>query len=145
MFVPLVLREIYSRLQYGYQDSKTPMINSTIAIVGNIILSIALCPVLGVFGITVASSISVLICGVLNAATARKHNRALSFEPFLRKTPWLCLGGGGCAAAAIWCGTALAGESALFRFLSATICGSVMYVVILLPLALGILREMRKK
>ena len=76
----LVLREVFSRFQYGYQDAKKPMINSLIGIVCNIALSVALCPVWGAFGVAFASSVSVIICGFLNAYTAKKKNEYLYLE-----------------------------------------------------------------
>ena len=62
MFVPLVFREVYSRFQYGHQDSKRPMVNSSIGIALNIVLSVALCPRYGVLGVAFATSMSVS-CG----------------------------------------------------------------------------------
>ena len=56
-FIPLALREVYSRVQYGYQDSKHPAVNSVIGIACNVTLSILLCRKFGVFGVTLASSV----------------------------------------------------------------------------------------
>ena len=78
-FIPLVLREVYSRMQYGYQNSRSPMINSSVSIVANIVLSIILCREYGVFGVSFASSVSVLICGILNMISSQKLNKHLRF------------------------------------------------------------------
>lgn len=74
MFVPYVIRELFSRFQYGYGDSKHPMINSSIGILINIIASIILSRFFGVLGVTVATSISVLVCGVLNIKSSMRMN-----------------------------------------------------------------------
>lgn len=80
MFVPFVLRELFSRFQYGYHDSKTPMINSTIAIVINIVLSVTLSKIIGVLGVTLSTSISVAVCGGLNYITSKRKNKYLRFS-----------------------------------------------------------------
>ena len=143
MFVPLVLRELFSRFQYGYKDSRTPMVNSTIGIAANILCSIALCPRFGVLGITFATSVSVCICGVLNAATARRYNSALRFRPLLRQLPFFVLGGVLCALAALWGRGVLAGCGPIPRFAAATLLGGGAYLAAVSPLLIRLLR--RKK
>lgn len=83
MFVPVVFREIYSRYQYAFQDSKSPTINGSIGIIGNIILSVVLCRMWGVYGVALATSLSVLISAILNMFSARKITKDLSYA-FLR-------------------------------------------------------------
>jgi len=92
MFVPFVLRELYSRFQYGYHDSKTPMINSTLAIIINIVLSIVLSKTIGVFGVALATSASVAVCGMLNYITSRKKNDFLRFSNKSKVIPRWILG-----------------------------------------------------
>ena len=92
MFIPFTMRELYSRFQYGYGDSKRPMINSTIAIVTNIILSIILSRFMGVLGVTIATSISVGICGFLNFYTSRKRNRFINWNRYTPNVPRWILG-----------------------------------------------------
>ena len=80
MFVPVILRETFCRFQYAFQDSKTPMVNGSIGIVSNIVLSILLCKYYGVFGVALATSLSVLISAVLNMITARNKTSELEYE-----------------------------------------------------------------
>ena len=134
MFVPLVLRELFSRFQYGYQNSKTPMVNSTIGIAANIILSIVLLPRFGVFGVTFASSVSVCICGILNAITAKKDNANFRLSSLLTCLPWLCLAGMGCVFAAQWILETVPTPSPLLRFTAATLCGGGAYLLLAFPL-----------
>lgn len=140
-FAPLVLKELYSRFQYGYQDTRRPMVNSSISIAANIVLSIALCPRLGVFGITVASSVSVCICGILNMLTARRRNGAIRCGALLRQLPFLAAGTAVCAAVVLLGGRLWGGCAPLIRFLLSVLCGGAGYLLTVSPLLLRLLRE----
>lgn len=84
MFVPVIIREIYSKYQYAFQDSRSPMMNGSIGIGANIIFSIVFCHYWGVFGVALATSLSVLINAVLNMITAKKKTEELQYS-FLKK------------------------------------------------------------
>lgn len=73
IFVPNAIKNLCSRYLYGNQDSKTPMINSSFAIIVNIILSIILVKRFQVFGITFASSIAEALCALLNMIQVKKR------------------------------------------------------------------------
>lgn len=141
MFVPLVLRELFSRFQYGYQDFRRPMVNSAVSIALNIVLSVALCPHLGVFGITLATSVSVLLCGFLNLTSARRHNAALSFRTLIKLLPWALFGGVLCVLAAIWTLRTFSGMHPLLRFLLTVLCGGGAYLIPVSPLLWRLLRK----
>jgi putative peptidoglycan lipid II flippase len=66
------LREVLSRAFYAMQDTKTPMINATIAMVMNIVLNIILSKYLGIGGLALATSISAIFCTVLLFISLRK-------------------------------------------------------------------------
>ncbi|MGI6587851.1 MAG: murein biosynthesis integral membrane protein MurJ [Peptococcia bacterium] len=66
------LREVLSRAFYSLRDTKTPMINATIAVVLNIILNIILSRFLGIGGLALATSISALFCTFLLFISLRK-------------------------------------------------------------------------
>ncbi|MEH7502854.1 murein biosynthesis integral membrane protein MurJ [Neobacillus drentensis] len=55
------LREILSRAFYSLQDTKTPMINATIALLFNIILNLILTEFMNLAGIALATSIAAII------------------------------------------------------------------------------------
>ena len=59
------LREIFNKVFYSLQDTKTPMINGAMAMGINIVLNIVLVKVLGHAGLALATSISALICTLL--------------------------------------------------------------------------------
>lgn len=140
MFAPLVLSELFSRFQYGYQNSKTPMINSTVGIAANIALSLLLCPRYGVLGVAFASSVSTVICGVLNVATARRCNAYFHIKPLVKKIPWFAVGGLACALAAVWSLRAFSGGSALARFVVAVFCGGAADLLVMSPLLYRLVR-----
>ncbi|MDD2432877.1 MAG: murein biosynthesis integral membrane protein MurJ [Clostridia bacterium] len=66
------LRAVLSRAFYSLQDTKTPMLNATIAVVLNIILNIILSRYLGIGGLALATSISALFCTLLLFLSLRK-------------------------------------------------------------------------
>lgn len=101
MFVPYVIRELFSRFQYGYGDSKKPMINSSIAIACNIVLSIILSKFLGVLGVTLATSISVLVCAILNILSSKKKNKHINLGTIIKQVPKWIAGGIICAVISI--------------------------------------------
>ena len=132
-FVPLAWKEVYSRIQYGYQDSKRPTRNSVIGIVVNIVLSIALCPYLGVFGVTVASSISTLVIGLLNMITARRDAPELSFVPLLKALPFFAIGTAAASLVCWGCGTWLSAYSVFARLCLSTAAVCAVYGIAVLP------------
>lgn len=145
MFPPLVFREVYSRFLYGHRDSKRPMVNSSIAVVCNIVLSIALCPRFGVFGVTVASSISVALCGAMDLCSARRIHPELNSAALLHALPWLLTGSIACLAVA---GTGLhifSGTAPLPRFALTALLGIAAYALAAAPLLLRLWRQLRRK
>lgn len=140
-FVPLVLREVFSRFQYGYQDSKRPMVNSSIGILFNIALSIILCPRFGVFGVAFASSVSVCICGILNMITARKHNTFLRYGIFMRTLPLLLAGGLVCWLIGRWSIGFWAQLPPIARFPLTTLYACGGYFLVTSPLLIRLLRR----
>ncbi len=72
-FVAFALKSLYARVLYSSKDTKRPMINSSIGIVSNIILSIILSKSMGVLGVTLASSVSEFIAAGLNIWAVRKY------------------------------------------------------------------------
>ena len=145
MFPPLVLREVYSRYLYGYQDSRRPMVNSSIGILFTIVLSVALCPLFGVLGVTVATSVSVLICGCLNLVTARKNHPVLRGLGMVSALPWLAAGCAACGCAAYGVRLLLSGQGSFLRFAAAAVAGFAAYAVVASPVLFRLLREVRHR
>lgn len=80
--VPLFpLREVTSRVFYGYNDTKTPFISSAIGVGINIIFSILLSRIFGLIGIAIATTFSILISGIINIIELHKK-KGISFDGF---------------------------------------------------------------
>lgn len=93
IFVPNAIKNLCSRYLYGNQDSKTPMINSSLAILVNIILSIILVKRFQVFGITFASSIAEALCALLNIIQVKKQMTSDSDKNVMQKQVILWIAG----------------------------------------------------
>ncbi|WP_425538135.1 murein biosynthesis integral membrane protein MurJ [Microaceticoccus formicicus] len=61
----LAFREVFSRILYAHNDTKTPVRNTVITVVINIILNIILSKLMGIGGLALATSISATISAVL--------------------------------------------------------------------------------
>ena len=61
------------KVYYAFQDSKTPMINGVLAIVLNVMLSITFSKLIGVAGVALATSISMLFVTVLLLVGVKKY------------------------------------------------------------------------
>ena len=70
----LPFREIFIRVQYSYQDSKRPMINSVICVLLNVFCSVTLSRYCGVMGIALATSISIVVNSFLSYKCIRKFS-----------------------------------------------------------------------
>ncbi|AEB75683.1 murein biosynthesis integral membrane protein MurJ [Clostridium botulinum] len=68
----LGIRDIYNRAFYAIQDTKTPMKNSAIGVFTNVVLDIALVKVMGIGGLTLATTISIIVSTILLAVDLRK-------------------------------------------------------------------------
>ncbi len=67
------LRDILSRAFYSMQDTKTPMLNASVAALMNIVLNIVLSRFMGIGGLALATSISALFCtGTLFVSLRKK-------------------------------------------------------------------------
>lgn len=140
MFIPCALRELFTRLQYGYQDSRGPTINSTISIVVNIILSIVLSRFWGILGITVASTISVLISAVMNIVSSRKHNRYLKISDFKQDMIFWLIGIGACICVNILLCKYINIQNTYARFCITAMITLSIYGVVVLPVILRVLK-----
>lgn len=142
MFVPYVMRELFSRIQYAYGDSKKPMINSTIAIAFNIVFSIILSRILGVLGVTSATSLSVLVCGILNIISSRKRNRDINLSKCVRFIPRWILGIGVCVSISLFSRDLLVNVHPVVRFASITVATLGIYGIVVWPIIMPLIKKM---
>lgn len=140
-FVPLALREVYTRFQYGCRDTCRPTVASCISIVCNVISSIFLSRYRGIFGIACATSISVLVCGLLNLFYSRRLSRFIDFTFLLRELPWIFLASGACLFSASRINALLSNAASFLRFSAAAFCGLAAYFLLSAPVLLKLLRK----
>ncbi len=132
-FLPLALQEVYGRVQYGYGDTRRPMINGAVSAVCGAVLSLLLSKPLGVGGIALSYSLAASVGGALNLISSRRHNRELSLKPILPLLPHFAVGGAACFGAALSCGERLADTPVLPRFLLTAAAGLGIYCAAIAP------------
>lgn len=145
LFVPYLVRELFSRFQYAYKDSKKPMINSSISIVVNIVLSIALSKIMGVLGVTLATSISVFVCAALNIWTSKKRNAELRLHGMSKYIFRWTQGVAICIAFSLLGQNMLAKAHVLIRFAAITVLSLGIYAIILYPVIKSLLNKLLRK
>ena len=69
----LTIREVFSKLHYSFEDSLSPMKNSIIAVLINVIFSISLSKLIGLSGVSIATSVSYFTCAFLMVRSLKKH------------------------------------------------------------------------
>ncbi len=141
LFIPYVLRELFTRLQYSYQDTKGPMINSVVSIICNIALSIIFSRFWGGLGITVASSFSVLVCAVLNMVSSRKFNCYLKVSYFHKQLACWIAGGISCLFVNILLGRYLRINHVLLRLIVLSAVSITIYAIVVSPVLVSVIRE----
>ena len=85
------LRDILSRAFYALQDTKTPMINATIAVVINIILNIVLSKYLGIGGLALATSIAAIVGTLLLFITLRRKIGGFGLKEITKSFIKICI------------------------------------------------------
>ena len=71
--VPVAVREMYIRLHFSYQDTKTPLRANIAAVILNAALSIILSRFMGIVGITLSTSVSVLLTVYILNRSVKKY------------------------------------------------------------------------
>ena len=145
MFVPFVIRELLSRFQYGYRDSKKPMINSSISIVFNIVFSIVLSKIMGVLGVTLATSLSVVICSLLNYLSSRKKTKSLHIDGFLSILLRWTIGSTVCIAISLIGKQLLSDSYRVIRFVTLTFASLGAYALVAFPIIKPLIDRLRNK
>lgn len=79
----LIIRDIITRVFYAYDDTKIPMIINCISVVINISLDFILGSMFGVFGITIATSISLVFSGLVMLILVKKKNEKLRIKKYI--------------------------------------------------------------
>lgn len=72
-FCIIAIREMYIRLHFSYQDTKMPMFANIIGIIINAVLSIVLSRYIGIFGVSVATSLSAVFTIIILNKSLKKY------------------------------------------------------------------------
>ena len=72
-FALIAVREMYIRLHFSYQDTKMPMIANIAAVFLNGLLSLVLSKYIGVFGVSLATSLSIILTIFLLNRSVKKY------------------------------------------------------------------------
>jgi putative peptidoglycan lipid II flippase len=82
------IRELLTRVFYSCEDTKTPMVNSSIGLVLNVILNILLSQWIGLNGLAIATSISAFVTAILLWVKMKKNqnlkNANISFVELVK-------------------------------------------------------------
>lgn len=80
----IAVREMYIRLHFSYQDTKTPMIANISAVFLNAALSIILARYIGVLGVSLATSLSVILTIYLLNRSVKKYIPDFKFSSMFK-------------------------------------------------------------
>ncbi len=140
-FLPFAVKNIFSRFQYGNETTKWPMIVSLIGIFINIVLSIILSSFLGVFGITLATSISEVVSAVLIVFITIRNYSSLSLHS-LKNYIFCWIGGGAaCLFLCIICKNYLRVSYSIIKVGITAMISFIVYCLIVFPKIKTILKK----
>ena len=117
------------RFFYALKDTKTPMLCSGVAIIVNIILSLWLSGIMGIGGLTLATSISGIFTAILLLIFLRHKIGALGFSKTAIDILKMAVCAIPCGLAAWGIGYLLAEHHAIIRFGVSTIAGGGVYII----------------
>lgn len=142
-FVPYAIKQTLNNVFYANKKTKTPMINTTIGIVVNIIGNIALSKVMGLNGLALSTSLASITIAILLIISTK---REMGFIPLPSISIWLRL-----LASAVLMGTIIkvfmkfvTGSTLVVTFLSFVI-GVVVYFAITYVLGVNLLKGWGKR
>lgn len=130
-FPLIAVREMYIRLHLAYQNTRMPMLANIAAVALNAVLSILLSRFIGILGIALATSLSVILTIFLLNRSVRQYipgHRFASFLPFLWRGALACIISG---VAAVFLRGVLP-SLLLPRFLVTSVCTAAVYLASLL-------------
>ena len=132
---------LLQRVYYALQDTKTPAVCIAISVAINIVLSLLLSRIMGIGGITLATTIGQCLQALLLLAFLRRKIGVLGFSKTATNIVklWLCVIP--CALVAIGVGCLFYGQHVILRFCAGAFAGGVVYLVMALLLKEMVLRD----
>ena len=98
----------------------------------------------GVIGVTVATSVSVAVCAVLNTLSAHRRHKELSLRPLMKYLPYLLAGVALCCGVAVAGCRLLSGCGSLARFGIICLVGFAVYLIPTAPVLVPYVRTLMK-
>ena len=129
-FPLIAVREMFIRLHLAYQNTRMPMLANVAAVALNAALSIVLAQFIGILGVALATSLSVLLTIFLLNRSVRQYipqHRFSQFLPLFARTAAACALSG---AAAVFLRGALP-LGLLPRFMVTVVCAAAIYLAAL--------------
>ena len=126
---------------HGLQNTKIPMICSAITVVINIGLSIWLSDVMGIGGLTLATSISITLTAVLLLIFLRKKIGPLGLKETAMDVVKMAICAVPCFLAVLGARYFMAEYSAIIRFAATTLAGGAAYVIVALMIKEIVVRD----
>lgn len=128
-FIAYALKSLYARVLYSNKDTKSPMINSSIGIAVNIVLSIILSRFMGVLGVTLASSIAEYLAAGLNIRSVKKTMPKVKTSISSKDIAMIALAIVVCVGLAVMLMNQMSLQNNLIRFVIYTcVCLSAFYI-----------------
>ncbi len=127
-------RNFLTRVFYAVQDTSAPMKIGVVSVAVNILLDIWLAKVMGVGGLTLATSISGMVGAMLMLIRLRRKVGRMGFRDTLFQLGKLTIAGGAAGLCAWYLAGFMAGSGVFLRLLCATAAGLMVYVALVLLL-----------
>lgn len=125
------IRELVSRAFFAMQDTKTPMRNSALGVLCNIVCSLALVRWLGLRGIALGTTVSTALISVLHLVQAQRKLPQFSLKPMLLRILRQALAAGGMSLLLAAFHALVPISPPLVRFAGDTIVGFLIYGLLL--------------
>ena len=94
-------RDIFARVFYSYNDTRTPMINAGITVLVDIVLNVILSRLMGIGGLALSTSLSAVLSAFLLAKSLKKKIPSLTFIEPMKSIVKLLFASGIMGAAAL--------------------------------------------
>lgn len=129
----IAIREMYIRLHFSYQDTKMPMLSNVAAVVVNAVASIILSKFMGIMGISLATSISIILTIALLNKSVKKYIPDFKFISLLKLIVKVLVA---CVPVFLVCEVlkGILPFNPILRFLICSLCAVVIYVIDLIIL-----------
>lgn len=137
----IAVREILSKFIYSTGDTKTPMINSGISVIINLILNIVLSKYLKAGGLALATTISGIVACVLLLISVWKKEEFFSLANLRRNLVFIAVASLGMTIVLLYVNYIVGFQYYILKMLFNLIIGATVYFLILLLISKTLIRD----